>query len=257
MLAKALLPSIDCTCDGVTRRMIRFQFSKKKFAILCSVLFLSPPLALAQEKSAQEYSNVAEEKASSEEAPLVLEGAVQRISRQSFKSKMKKLEAENENAASYQLNGNIDSSAGKPAEEVSIDWDKWRNRVTRSIWAKFCELLNGGDAIMLGGTLIKLGNAPILRFPVGTSASYSFNVNNERQLSNVRITSSSGNKQFDEIIRRSVQSIDGKQLLRFPKGSRRILVSASAKLYTTKHGSYTKIPFGDVERYQTATAQQH
>lgn len=49
-----------------------------------------------------------------------------------------------------------------------------------------------------------------------------------------------------------IDTSDGKQFLKFPKGTKRNLVSASAKLFTTKHGNFSKISFGDIERYQQA-----
>jgi hypothetical protein len=226
------------------------RFNKIEFTILCLSISSCLSIASAQASSDVEYLPTTEEQSEPNDSVVILKGAIQKISKQSSNSSMKELKAENGNSSSNQLNGQIDTSDGKPTEEVSIDWDKWRNRVTRSIWARFCEHLNGGDAIMFGNTVIKLGNAPIPRFPLGTSATYSFNVNSERQLSNVRITVSSGNQRFDRIILRSVQSIDGKQFLKFPKGSKRNLVSASAKLFTTKHGSFNNIAFGDIERYQ-------
>lgn len=228
------------------------RFGKIEFTTICFLIFLCPSAASAQGRSDSDYLHETEDKAPT----MLLKGAIQRVSRPSSKSSLEQSETDNGNSTSNQINGQIDSSSEKLTEEVSIDWDSWRNKVTRSIWARFCELLNGGDAFMFGNMVIKLGNAPVPRFPLGTSASYSFDVNSERQLSNVRITDSSGNQQFDKLILRSVQSIDGKQFLKFPKGSKRNLVSASAKLFTTKHGSFTKISFGDIERYQQTTVQQ-
>lgn len=226
------------------------KLSKIEFTILSLSMSFCLSIASAQANTDFEYLPAIEDQSAPKDSGVILKGAIEKVSKQSSNSSMKQLQGENGNTSSNQLTGQIDTADGKPTEEVSIDWDKWRNRVTRSIWARFCEHLNGGDAIMFGNTVIKLGNAPIPRFPLGTSATYSFNVNSERQLSNVRITVSSGNQQFDRIILRSVQSIDGKQFLKFPKGSKRNLVSASAKLFTTKHGSFNNIAFGDIERYQ-------
>lgn len=229
------------------------KLSKIEFTMLCLLLFSCLSIASAQANTDFEYLPAIEDQSapkSPNDSDMILKGAVEKVSKQSSNSSMKQLQGENGNTSSNQLTGQIDTSDGKPTEEVSIDWDKWRNKMTRSIWVKFCELLNGGDAIMIGNTVIKLGDAPIPRFPLGTSATYSFNVNSERQLSNVRLTVSSGNQQFDKLVLRSVQSINRKKFLNFPKGSRRSLVTASAKLYTTKHGSFNNIAFGDIERYQ-------
>lgn len=131
------------------------RFNKLEFAILCFLILLCPSVASAQERSDSEQLQITEDMAPTADTPVLLKGAIQRVSKLSSKSKMERLHAEDGNSLSNQPTGQIDTS-------------------------------------------------------------------------------------------------DGKQFLKFPKGSKRNLVSASAKLFTTKHGSFSKISFGDIERYQQA-----
>lgn len=146
---------------------------------------------------------------------------------------------------------NLDSSISQNAEveETSINWNAWRNKVSKAIWAKFCQQLSGGGSVLLGNTVIKLNSNPPMHFPLNTKASYFCRVDDSGRLSDVQITESSGIKKFDEIVKNSVLSVEGKKYLKFPEGTKRKLVTLSMQLFTTSHGGFKEISFGDVERY--------
>ncbi|MBZ0188697.1 MAG: hypothetical protein K8F91_20795 [Candidatus Obscuribacterales bacterium] len=204
---------------------------------------VSPARASSSAEDAQETGGGAA-------SALILKGEVERVTHINSRSNMKERQAKTDSATADPLNGQIGASSNQQiAKNKTIEWDKWHNKVRRSIWKKFCILLSGGDAIMFGNTVYKLGNLPVPRFPQGTGATYAFTVNERRKISDLRIVASSGNSKLDEILIRSVKSIDGKSVLKFPKGSRRNSVTVSQKLVTTRHGKFADRSYGDVERY--------
>lgn len=181
-----------------------------------------------------------------------LKGKVQKQHRSSRskqeKGSLRPGQAEGENE--LKLSSNAASEA--ETEEVKIEWNRWRNRVNHSVWSKFCVLVNGGDAIVLGGLVLKLGNAPVPNFAVGTKATYVCDIDNERNVKNVRLTHPSGNKRFDQMVLRAVESLQGKSLLRFPKGSQRQLVSESLQLSISNNGGFHDSHENDVETYKAS-----
>ena len=183
---------------------------------------------------------------------LVLKGQIQKLSKKSH-SRLNSQDGKVDKSSNGALEARIDGSDAPDTKEeitreaASIAWNKWRNKVSRSIWAKFCTLLNGGDSILIGNSLLKLGNAPILRFPDNTRASYSCTIDREGRLLNAKIFRSSQNEKFDSLVLQSVLSIKGKSFLKFPQGSKRTEATLNLELFTTKHGRYNELEFGDVE----------
>jgi hypothetical protein len=127
-----------------------------------------------------------------------------------------------------------------------IAWDKWRNKFAHTVWEHFCERLSGGDAVFVAGFQVKLGYAPGYHFPDGLFATYGCTITNDRRISNLRIVSPSGNPTMDGLIQASVQDLDGKHLLTFPKGSRRLQVFETERLGIGKGGFHGRT-YGDVE----------
>lgn len=177
---------------------------------------------------------------------FVLKGTVEKRVRHNSKGMKDGADARSGKQEAKSLEGNISVVAEK--EENSIIWDRWRNKVHRAIWARFCRLLAGGDAFMLGNTVFKLGDAAKPSFPLGTRASYVCTVSRDRNLLEAKITKSSGNQEFDELVLKSVRSIREKGLLRFPEGTKRESVTLSATMFTTKNGNYEDKQFNDVEK---------
>lgn len=133
--------------------------------------------------------------------------------------------------------------------EIQIEWDNWYKRFEKAIYNKFSVLLCGGDAVAIGGLFLKLGDAPPLKFKDGTNATFACDINSNKQLENLRITSSSGNYKFDSLVLQSVGSLNGKSILRFPKNSRRKQVSDSLALWIDrKNPGFNFKPSGEIEK---------
>lgn len=129
----------------------------------------------------------------------------------------------------------------------SILWDKWRNDVMKAVWAKFCILLDGGDVVKIGPVFLKMGMAPKPQFPQGIGATFNFSVTADRKIKDVKISSSSGYPKFDEMIKKSIESLEGKRLLEFPEGTHRADVYLAGRLVTKKNGKFKSTEYNDVE----------
>lgn len=135
--------------------------------------------------------------------------------------------------------------------DFSILWDNWRNDVMKAVWAKFCILLEGGDAVKIGPMFLKLGMAPKPQFPQGIGATYSFSVGEGRKIKDVKIISSSEYPKFDEMIKKSIESLEGKRLLDFPVGTHRTDVYMAGRLITKKNGKFKSTDYNDVEKIKS------
>lgn len=215
-------------------------FGFKRSLSLCAFLCLAQTASAAQDLRPIEDPPKTDEF----QQPRVLRGTVERV-RVNSGSGLNRQEPSQEE-------GYAESAEER---EITIEWDRWHNRVTHAIWSKFCTLLQGEDVISIFNVAIKLGNAPAPRFPLGTRATYSCTINDDQEVTDVKIVVSSGNSEFDDLIRRSVSSIDGKSFLRFPRDSRRKEVRSSAQLFTTRNGRFNELHFGDVERYSAMQSQ--
>jgi len=149
----------------------------------------------------------------------------------------------------------INSPIQSGEQELSIEWDKWRNRFTRAVWYKANQKLAGGDVIFLGGLCLKFGDAPALNFEKGLSVTYSCDISSNRQISNIRVHSSSGNTAFDELIVGCVRAISGKRILQFPKGSQRQLVMESSTL-TVGRREFHETKYDDIEKIRVSLSPE-
>ncbi len=133
-------------------------------------------------------------------------------------------------------------------EEQSIEWDQWRNRLSKAVWKKFMAKLAGNDAFMVGSHVFKLGVAPIVKLAEGSDAMYACEVMKDGQIRNLRIEKSSGNKQMNDMVLRCVWTLNGKSMLAFPAGSARKRVTVRGKLRISSDVGFVPTKYGDVEK---------
>lgn len=115
-------------------------------------------------------------------------------------------------------------------QELLIEWDKWRNRVSKKVWLKLNEQLTGGLCFNLGGILISTGEGSGYRFRKGIEVSYMCEITRDRRITNLRVTHPSGDPTYDNLVLACVRALDGKKYLEFPEGSRRTRVKTAATL---------------------------
>lgn len=218
------------------------------FLAVASTIYCTAAGAQMLEPSYDQLNPTAEvqqERSSQRSASYRLKGEVKKLDK--LKS-MKHLNAHTEHSRNSQnLSGAVEDEDLANGEAM-IEWDKWHKRFEQAVYHKFAAKLWGNDAINIGSLVLKLGTSPIPHFPVGTKATVGCDITDEGKLQNVRITSSSGNAEFDALVLKSVNAVRSKQVLRFPAGSKRHLVSKYESLWVGKQAGYHYSPHNDVEK---------
>lgn len=138
----------------------------------------------------------------------------------------------------------VDPDAGNA--ELQIEWDRWRNKFARAVWAKSSACIVGPGAFVIGTMVMKFGEAPGYHFPAGLKVTYRCEISNEGRITALTLSSSSGNRDFDNIILHCVRSTDGKRLLAFPRDSKRLSVIEEETLITGGGGWHGRT-YNDVE----------
>lgn len=194
------------------------------FAALCQAGLVSP--AVAQQEPGGETEEV------TTSSKLILQGKVEKKSGRS----------------STKLHTGVDASdPDAENKQVAIEWDHWRNRFAHEIWKRTNVMLVGGDAFMIGKIYIKYGVNPAREFPKGVSVDVACNITADRHVTDIHVTSSSGVKEFNELVMQAFKDLDKKHILAFPKCSQRQSVSMTVSM-KIGNGQFTPFKFDDVER---------
>lgn len=138
-------------------------------------------------------------------------------------------------------------SAKRQSLEMNIKWDKWKNKVRKKVWKNFNVRFGGGDAFYIGPFFLKYGENPAIDLPMGAFANYSYEITRDRRIKNARIDKSSGDSQMNNLVLRSILSLDKKRMLRFPKGSQREKVRISDSMEIVKKGGFHYRHYNDIE----------
>ncbi|MBP7863977.1 hypothetical protein KA183_19990 [bacterium] len=156
------------------------------------------------------------------------------------------------------LKGGVEQAVGvkEGFGNYSIIWDRWRNKVIKEVWEKFCINLKGGGAVRIGQLFIKTNFKKNIEFPKSMGATFSFNVEDGRKIKDVKIVTSSGNAEFDNLVIKSVESLDGKSLLDFPSGSERKTVTLRSRLVIKKNGTFHGTEYNDIEKVEGSGANE-
>jgi hypothetical protein len=135
-------------------------------------------------------------------------------------------------------------------QEMAVEWDRWRNRILRSIQGGVQELINNPENMVphFDQARGKVILSP--RIPLGQKASFYVRISDQRRVVKARIVASSGNTEFDNALLDAIYALDGTTILRFPKGSQRPRVVQEATIITADHGTDEYFKFGDVEKYR-------
>lgn len=133
-------------------------------------------------------------------------------------------------------------------QELQIDWDRWRNRLTQTIQSNLINLINiHNDANFVFDPRRQM---MVSRYPVGIYAQYSCDVLPNQQIINARVTLSSGYPAYDQAVMQAMLQLQGNKILRYPKGSRREIVNQQASIRTSMDNQFQNFQFGDVERQE-------
>jgi len=133
-------------------------------------------------------------------------------------------------------------------QELQVEWDRWRNRFLRAVLAGATETMNNPQEVRFRWDPVK--HAMVPPFPMGMECGFSCVITNGRRIQDLEITSSSGNRGFDQAVLDAVKALEGTTILRFPDRSKRQFVSQAGGVKTSDHTENQYFKFGDVERYR-------
>lgn len=130
--------------------------------------------------------------------------------------------------------------------ELMIEWDKWRNRFLRAVQHGMQYNLNNSMSeetlrwdpqrhVMMSG------------FPIGTEAWFYCQITSDRKIVRAKIVRSSGFKAYDRALLLALDNLQGSSILRYPKGSKRVVVEQAAGVVSAASSQDRYFHFGDVE----------
>lgn len=133
-------------------------------------------------------------------------------------------------------------------KELQIEWDRWRNRLLHAIQSGMQESLNNPSEATLRWDPSK--QAMVSRFPTGTVAWFSCQVTPDQRVIHIKLLHSSGYPGYDRAVLDAIDALQGSSILRYPRGSRRQIVTQVAGIKTAEQAEYRHFKFGDVERHR-------
>lgn len=134
--------------------------------------------------------------------------------------------------------------------ELSVAWDKWRNRLLMAVQSGVQETMNNPEDQDL--RFDPQTGQVRLRFPLGTTSWFNAKIDNNRHVISVTIFKKSGFPNFDKAVEAAVRNLEGTSILQFPKRSRRPFITQAAGIKTSDQQMGNQFfKFGDVERYRT------
>jgi hypothetical protein len=119
--------------------------------------------------------------------------------------------------------------------DLLIAWDAWRNTVIKEELKSLRGLLHGWDGMVYN----RAYNRTDPRFPVGLTVATIAEVNANRQITQIDLVKSSGDPEFDKVVIKAINKLNGKKFLEYPTGSRRSLVGQPSFLKTSETAQKT------------------
>jgi hypothetical protein len=130
--------------------------------------------------------------------------------------------------------------------ELMVEWDRWRNRFLHAIQSGMQESLNNPSETTLRWDPVR--RTMVSAFPMGTIAWFSCQVTPELKIIHIKLLHSSGHPAYDKAVLDAIDSLQGSSVLRYPRKSRRLIVTQTAGIKTAEQAEYRNFHFGDVER---------
>jgi hypothetical protein len=144
-------------------------------------------------------------------------------------------------ASSAQLGLTADQLADDPplsSDTIPIEeWFRWRDRLSYAVQAEVTELLNTPSEQTIRWDPVK--RTMVNAFPNGIAMSYSCQITPERKIIHIRPIKKSGYPEYDRIVLEAVDSLQGSKVLRYPKGSSRMIFTQSDKIVLNERGVYS------------------
>ncbi len=144
------------------------------------------------------------------------------------------------------LSGSASDDPDGASQELSIEWDRWRNTLMQTIQAGALANINvHNDVHFVWAPRTQMMQS---RYPNGTSAWYAINVLPNRKIVNIRLTQNSRYPSFDQAVLQAIDRLQGNKILQYPRGSKRRTVAQEGNISTSPQSSFQNYDFGDVEK---------
>ncbi len=156
--------------------------------------------------------------------------------------------------SAQQLDGAVGQDPDTTDQELMVEWDAWRNRFLRAVQSDVQSNLNNSDDDAMQHWDPRRQTV-IRQFPVGTVAWFKCDIREDLKIVNFQLVKSSGYPNFDSIVMDAVAALNGTNILRFPKKSKRHRVFQEAGIQTTTESKEQYFRFGDVEKYRAPSGQ--
>ncbi len=130
--------------------------------------------------------------------------------------------------------------------ELMVQWDRWRNRFLRAIQTGMQDKLNDPNETNLRWDAKT--RMMVNRIPLGTVTWFAAQVTPDLRIHNAKIVHRSGYPGYDQAVLEAIHDLAGSPILRYPRGSRRQIVSQVAGIKTAETSEFRYQKFGDVER---------
>lgn len=209
--------------------------------LIASLLFLPTPL------SAQEYYHLDAPK-----SPVLLHGKAEKKHHAKSNNDFQREEPKSDNQIYKNANAAMNALEAED-QELLIEWDKWRNKISKKVWLKLNEHLTGGICFNLGGILLSTGEGSSYNFRKGIEVTYICDITKDRHIAHLQVTHPSGDPTYDNLVLACVRSLEGKKYLQFPEGSARTRVRTSATL-KIGHALFRETKYNDREFVKVPSA---
>lgn len=160
---------------------------------------------------------------------------------------------EREMLKGYASSEGLDGQAGMASEdpdvddsELMIEWDRWRNRFLRAVQKGMQYNLNSNFSEE-NLRYDPQRHVMVSAFPNGTEAWFYCQITNDRRIVRSKIVRSSGFKNYDRALLLALDNLQGSSILRYPKGSKRVVVEQVAGVVKAETAQDRYFHFGDVE----------
>ena len=161
----------------------------------------------------------------------------------------KEAEAEIDNLVG-KIKKDADPDAGD--KELLIAWNKWHNQLHQSILKLFTAQLNSQKNMIIdheefrNGVLTQVGRP---KYTLGSEVLwFKLKVDNNLNILDRKILHSSGVPECDQMLLDTIDMLQGKKILRFPKGSQRAEVSQMNGVYHSDKNEKQSFDYGDIEK---------
>ena len=133
-------------------------------------------------------------------------------------------------------------------QELMIEWDRWRNRFLTAVQSGMEDRLNTDEESTLRWDPARQVMVSRSRYPLGISAWFSCRVTPRLEIVDLKLEHSSGYPGYDQAVLEAVRDLQGSSILRYPRGSKRRIVTQVAGIKTSATAQRQYFKFGDVER---------